>query len=190
MRSELAYLGILLSLTLLGHLVQDFLPPLVWAYQAQLYVVWALFFTVAVSVPYPAMLGFAFVNGILWEARHNVLADPDLSLTFGYMIVLLGLMGTFMQGIRPMFRRGRWELPVVMTGIATFFLLLIDFLLINLRRGGFYFPREIWFMVGTSGLLAMLISPLFLYLVNLLAKSTGYRVRYEGLYKRKASSAP
>ncbi len=190
MRSELAYLGILLSLTLLAHLVQDFLPPLAWAYQAQVFVVWALYFTIAVSVPYPVMLGFAFVNGFLWEARHHVVSNPEMALTFGYSIILLGLMGSFMQGIRPMFRRGRWELPVVMTGVATFLFLLIDALLINLRRGGFYFPHEAWFMMGTSGLLSMLISPLFLYLTNLLAKSTGYRVRYEGLYPRKARPAP
>jgi hypothetical protein len=34
-----------------------------------------------------------------------------MSLPFGISIVLFGMLGTLMQGIRPLFKRGRLELP-------------------------------------------------------------------------------
>ncbi|HPZ98709.1 MAG TPA: hypothetical protein PLT93_11255, partial [Phycisphaerae bacterium] len=62
---------------------------------------------------------------------------PAAGGAFGFSIFLYALLGSLMHGIRPLFRRGRWELPVLMTGAGTFLLLTLDYLFINFRRAGF-----------------------------------------------------
>ncbi len=180
------YTAILLLITLISLVLQDFMPFLPWAYDARLMIVPVVFFCIAVTVPYPVMLVFAFIVGFVEDARYGVYTGETSDLQFGYGIILYGLMGSFMQGIRPMFRRGRWELPVIMTGFATFFLLLFQWLLINFRRGEFIFPKELWYNIGTSALLSMLISPAVFAGLHWLAKRTQYRISYEGLYSRKS----
>lgn len=172
-------------------LLQDFLPPISWAYDARFLIVPMLFFAISVTVPFPVMLGYAFVTGFLWDARHVLIVGPTLTtgqsmdLEFGYSIVLYGLMGSLMQGIRPMFRQGRWELPILMSGVATFLLLLLEYLLINFRRGEFFFPQPVWYKIGTSAIFAMLLSPLFFVFVYWIARKTGYRIRFEGLVEKR-----
>ena len=142
----------LLSLLGLSFVVQEFLPAISWAYQSRLMLVPVVFFAGAVSVPFPMMLAFAFFTGFVWDARHLVITpqvqsflDPAAGATanptFGYSIVLYALLGSLMQGIRPLFRRGRWELPVLMTGVATALLLVIEYLWISFLRGGFCLSR-------------------------------------------------
>ena len=94
-----------------------------------------------------------------------------------------------MHGIRPLFRRGRWEMPVLMTGGGTFLLLTMYYTLINFRRAGFAFPREIWSHIGATSVLSMIVAPFAFLLINCLAKLSGYSIRYEGLASRKWSAS-
>lgn len=187
----MVFTGILFLLTLVAMLVQDFMPAISWAYEARFLIVPMLFFAISVAVPFPLMLCFALVTGFLWDARHLVIAGPTLTtgqpmdLDFGYSIVLYGLMGSLMQGIRPMFRQGRWELPILMSGVATFLLLVLEYLLINFQRGEFLFPKSVWYLSATSAIFAMLLSPLFFLFVYWLARRTGYRIRFEGLVEKR-----
>jgi cell shape-determining protein MreD len=163
-----------------------------------------LFFAVAVSVPYPVMLVFAFITGFLWDAKNMVqLMDADVvtsamvnldvmlpksGSTFGFSIFLYGLFGSLMQGIRPLFRRGRWEMALLMVGVGTFLLLLCEYLWINFRRGGFYFPASIWYYISTTALLSMAVAPLVFYLIHRLARTCGYHIRLESMAYRRWQS--
>ena len=89
-----------------------------------------------------------------------------------------------MQGVRPLFRRGRWELPIIMTGVGTFLFLLIQYLLVNFTLGGLVFPERIWFKLMATALLSMLISPLVFFILHRLAIMTDYQIRYEGFRRR------
>ena len=113
------------------------------------------------------------------------LVGLEVDLPFGYTIFLYGLLGSLMQGVRPLFRRGRWELPSIMIGFATLLLLLFEYLFINFRRGEFFFPVEVWHKILSSALLSMLVAPLVFLLLYRLAASAGYRIRYEGLARRR-----
>ena len=93
-----------------------------------------------------------------------------------------------MQGIRPLFRKGRWEMPVIMCGVGTFLLLTCEYLWINFRRGGFFFPSSIWSSILTTALLSTLVAPLVFFLIDRLAKISGYHIRYEGLAYRRWQS--
>ncbi|CAN5452389.1 hypothetical protein BH23VER1_BH23VER1_04140 [soil metagenome] len=181
--------SILLFLMLcLSFVVQEFVPDIDWAYRATIMVVPLVFFSGAATVPYPYMLMLAFFTGFLWDARYVVPGGAGPSATadvsFGYSIFLYGVLGSLMQGIRPLFRRGRWELPVLFTGLATFLLLTFEYLIINFMRGGFYFPRDVWFKIVTTSLLTMAASPLLFFVLYRVAQSSGYRIRYEGLAYR------
>ena len=207
---------LLFVITGLGLILQDFIPAFDWAYGSRIFLVPVVFFACSLSVPFPLMLLVAFFTGFLWDARNLVNPDytekivagqagsnihfgdvgqmayqletaiPHTGATFGFSIFLYILLGCMMQGIRPLFRRGRWELPVLMTGVGTFLLLLMEFLWINFRRGGFVFPLEVWYHLLTTALLSMFVAPLIFFLLHTLARLCGYRIRHTGLNRRWA----
>lgn len=185
---------------------QEFLPAIEFAHQARVLLPPALFFCSALSVSFPVMLIFAFFTGFIWDARH-LPYKPDKvkisetsemtaaghaetrehargNLPPGYSILLFGALGTVMQGIRPLFKRGRWEIPVVMVGVATFTWLLTEYLLMSFLRGRFYFPDGLWSKLITDALLAMLAAPLLLYTLHSFARVLRFEARQEGITLR------
>jgi hypothetical protein len=180
----------------LSFLAQEFLPVVPWAYEARLLLVPVVFFACAVALPFPMMLLFAFATGFVWDARHLVIDAAPMagqvfgadtaSPSFGYSILLYGLLGSLMQGIRPLFRRGRWELPVLMCGLGTAILLTIEHFWFCFLRGRFFFSEEIWLHIGTTALLSMMISPVIFLLVHSLSRLAGYQIRYDGLELKRA----
>jgi cell shape-determining protein MreD len=155
-----------------------------------------------VAVPFPMMLLLAFITGFLWDARYlpgapeavksvsenlinGPLATPELASVggfgFGLSILVFGLMGTFLQGVRPLFKRGRMELPVLLVGCTTFLWLLLEYLLMTFLRGSFHFTTAVWSKMITDTLLAMLASPLIFLLLYSLAELSRYEIKYDGL---------
>jgi cell shape-determining protein MreD len=100
---------------------------------------------------------------------------------FGLSILVFGLMGTFLQGVRPLFKRGRMELPVLLVGCTTFLWLLLEYLLMTFLRGSFHFTTAVWSKMITDTLLAMLASPLIFLLLYSLAELSRYEIKYDGL---------
>ncbi len=193
-------LGVILIFSMI---LQDFIPSIPWAYSSSLNLVSVVFFACAVSVPFPVMLLFAFLTGFVLDAKTMVqFADLDVAQaaanlgvllpksggTFGFSIFLYALVGSLMQGIRPLFRRGRWEMALLMVGVGTFLLLLVEYLWINFRRGGFYFPASIWYYISTTALLSMAVAPLAFYLIHRLARTCGYHIRLESMAYRRWQS--
>lgn len=193
--------GLLLALSFFA---QEFVPTLEFAQQARVLLPPAFFFSAALSVSFPVMLAFALFTGVVWDARHLPYrherpgaaeysemgtAGPDVELhattggspLMGYSAILFGGLGTLMQGIRPLFKRGRWELPVVMVGLATFLWMLVEYLLMSFLRGSFVFPARIWTKLITAGLLSMLIAPLLLFALHSLARLFRFEQPREGL---------
>lgn len=180
----MAFCAYLLLILLAALRLHDLVPTFSWAYDARLMLFPIVFYACAVIVPFPIMLLFAFITGLIWDGRYAVITGNEkIDLEFGYSILLFALMGSFMQGIRPMFRRGRWELPVLMVGIATMSHLIVEYLFINFKRGEFYFPKEVWYRIWTSALLSVLVAPFLFIGLHWLAKRTNFKIRYEGLYR-------
>ena len=178
----------------LAFVIQEFIPAIQMFYQAQLLIVPVVFFAAAVTLPFPLMLAAAFFTGFVWDARYQLHTTPDLSdpfqagggvdLIFGYSILLLGIMGALMQGIRPLFQRGRWELPVLMIGLATLMWLLLELFLINFRAGDFLFSPKAFFKATVASVLSMLVAPIIFILFHRVAALCGYQIRYDGLRNR------
>ncbi|MCB1279042.1 hypothetical protein [Prosthecobacter sp.] len=191
-------------LLLLTFMVQEFIPGLEIAQFATLFLPAVFFFSASVAAPFSMMLVLAFITGLIWDARYlpgvaeslsgvedvfGTGADVELGagshpLPFGLSIVLFGMLGTLMQGIRPLFKRGRLELPVLMVGVATFLWLLSQYLIITFLRGSLQFPGGVWTKMITDSMLAMLVSPLIFLLLYSLARLSSYEIKYEGLRYR------
>lgn len=136
------------------------------------------------------MLGLAFLCGFLWDAQHSLgphggdletYPEPIDALHFGYSIFLYGFMGFLMQGIQPLFRKGKWHLSSILTGIAILLYLFSEYLLINFVRGGFTFPAEALYRIYLSSALTMLFSPIIFWLLSRIADLCSHTIQYQGL---------
>lgn len=189
-------------LLLLTFVVQEFLPGIPMAHHATLLLPPVYFFTAAVAVPFPMMLLLAFITGLLWDARHlpgavrlaenaadSLIAGPmglpeivnGGGFGIGISIIIFAMLGTFLQGVRPLFKRGRVELPVLLVGFTTFAWLLLEYLMQTFLRGSLFFPTAVWTKMITDAMLAMLASPLLFLLLYSLAGLSRYEIKYDGL---------
>jgi hypothetical protein len=194
---------IVFILLVLSFLVQEFIPGLEIAQFATLFLPAVFFFAASVAVPFPVMLVLAFFTGFLWDARHlpgvseamgsglDVVGEDggaefsaSMALPFGLSIAIFGMLGTLMQGIRPLFKRGRLELPVLMVGAVTFSWLLLQYIVMTFLRGTLDFQPMVWIKMGTDTMLAMLAAPLIFLLLYSLASLSSYEIKYEGLRYR------
>jgi hypothetical protein len=174
---------------------------------ARLFLTPVFFFAASVAVPFPMMLVMAMMAGFIWDARYlqapalqaapsefagtgfsmvegTLAADPGAGLMFGSSILLFGALGTMMQGIRPLFKKGRWELPIFMVGFVTTVWLSLQYLVLCFSRGNLHFVDEIWTKLVTNTLLSMLASPIIFLALHMLARATNYEIKYEGLRYR------
>jgi hypothetical protein len=204
MSANWLYYPFVLLLLALSFAAQEFVPAFEFAQQARFLLPPVVFFSSALSVSFPMMLVMAFFTGLVWDARNlpykedkapaivmtsdaalgaDVEKHPEVggSLPFGYTIFVFGALGTLMQGVRPLFKRGRWELPVLMVGVAIMAWLLVEYLLMSFLRGSFVFPYGMWTKLITDTLLAMLVSPVLLYLLHSVAHKMRFEAPQEGL---------
>lgn len=169
---------------------QQFLPAVSGLYGARVLIFPLVFLCVSVTVDIPIMLGLAFLCGFLWDAQHSLAPhggdlenypDPVESLRFGYSIILYGLMGFLMQGIQPFFKKGKWHLSSILTGIAILLYLFSEYLLINFVRGQFTFPAGAFYHIYVSSALTMLFSPIVFWLLTHIANACNHTIHYQGL---------
>ncbi len=186
----MVFYPLMLILLLVSVAGQQLLDPLTLRVTGQsvsvwLILPWTFFYSLALAVPYPLMLLFAFVTGFIWDTLYQVPVDqPDLA--FGSSVALFALLGSFMQGVRPLFRRGNWFFPVFMVGLLVFVQLSVEYLLISLSRSSFDFSSQVWFEVLFSSMAAVLMAPLFLMVISRVAQETGYQLKYEQFTFRKS----
>jgi cell shape-determining protein MreD len=185
------YCFTVLFLLLISFFIQEFIPVFAWAYYSRLLFVHAVFFSAAVSVPFPVMLVFAFISGFIWDCRYHIpiqsmeggLNSP-VEIPFGFTIFVFGLLGAFIQGVRPFFRLGRWELPVLMVGVCTLGSLLLEYLMICFHRGGIVTSVEFWWKILMTALYSTLLAPFLLLLFSRLAALTGFKIHMDGITRR------
>ena len=145
--------------------VQEYIPPL--PYGARVLLLPLVFFYGALAVPPPGMLFLAFAGGFMWDALlATQTVNGALEISLGWSILLYAALGAIMSGFRPLFNRGHgWAIHCLLSGPLISLFVLSEYLMITFRRGGFLFPRSIWWRIGGEGIAAMIASPfLFLFL--------------------------
>jgi hypothetical protein len=191
----IGYLVSVLCMVLTAIVLQQFMPAIEGLYDARILIVPLVFLCSSVTVSMGSMLVLAFICGFLWDAQHlpGVVADlgntvytrPAEMLRFGYSIVLYASMGFLMQGIRPLFREGKWHVSALLTGVAIFLYLFAEFMLITFVRGEFILTRGIMLKISFCALLTMLFSPLVFWVLFKFAALFNHTIRYDGLKTRR-----
>jgi hypothetical protein len=188
------------GLVFLAFFAQCMMPKISLAGNAQLLIVHAAFFCASVSVSFPVMLSLALLTGLFWDALTMALPlapetvatagllsetgeimnitsqSVGMDLPLGYSAILLALFGSLLQGVRPLFGKGRWELPLLMIGLAVFLLLLAENLVLSLFRLRFAFPTALWIKMVTEAILVMSIAPLIIFFIHKFARWTKYQI--------------
>lgn len=177
-------------LTIVACLLQQFMPAIEALYGARVLIFPLVFLCIAVTVETPTMLGLAFLCGFLWDAQNTlgpqggnpeIYTHPVESISFGYSIFLYGMMGYIMQGIQPLFQKGKWHISSVLTGIAILLYLLSEFFIINFIRGGFTFPASAAYRIYITSAMTMFLAPLIFWILNHLAYYSNHTIQYQGL---------
>jgi cell shape-determining protein MreD len=179
------YTFITILLLLASFVAQQFMPSFAELYQSRILLVHLVFLCTAVTLQQPAMLILAFIGGVFWDA-HCALGphgrSPEVytqqveSLHFGYSILLFGAMGLLMQGIQPLFRRGKWRLSALLSGIVIFLYLTVEYLIITFVRGDFTLTKATLLQMGFTSLLTLIFSPLVFGLLFWIAKACGHPI--------------
>jgi hypothetical protein len=165
---------ILVVLVLFAQIGEFYFPPIDWMYNAHIYIVPVIVFYGAVALPFPLMLTLALFAGILLDALTVQVIGAKVEISLGWSILLYAVLAGIMHGLRPLFLRGRWEVHCILSGLCTSAIILAQYLMITFRRGSLFFSREVWWQIGGPGLIAMLIAPLVFWILNWLARLTGY----------------
>ena len=188
------YSLITILLLLAAFVVQQFLPAFTSIHQSRVLLVQLVFLCAAVTVGPPTMLLLAFIGGFFWDA-HCALGphggDPEVytqqveSLRFGYSIFLFGAMGFLMQGIQPLFKQGKWQFSALLSGIAIFLYLAVEYVIINFVRGEFTLSKATILQMAFTSLLTMLFSPLVFWLLFRIARACDHSINPEAGRKRR-----
>jgi hypothetical protein len=163
---------ILLVLTFLAQIVEFFIPPLDWMYNARIYLVPVIVFYGAMALPFPLVLALAGFAGFLLDAATVQALGPRVEISVGWSILLYAVLAAIMHGLRPLFIRGRWEVHCIMSGLCTSTILLSQYLMIAFRRDSLVFTREAWWQIGGPGVIAMLMAPLVFWMLHSLGRLT------------------
>lgn len=163
---------ILLVLTLLAQIVEFFIPPLDWMYNARIYIVPVIVFYGAMALPFPLVLALAGFAGFLLDAVTVQALGPRVEISVGWSILLYAVLASIMHGLRPLFIRGRWEVHCLMSGVCTSSILLSQYLMIAFRRGSLFFTREAWWQIAGPGVIALLMAPLIFWMLHSLGRLT------------------
>jgi hypothetical protein len=164
----------LLVLAFLAQLLEFFIPPIDWMYNARIYVMPLIVFYGAVVLPFPLMLILAGFAGFLLDAVTVQALGPQVEISVGWSILLYAVLAAIMHGLKPLFIRGRWEVHCIMSGVCTSAILLSQYLMIAFRRGSLVFTREAWWQIGGPGVMAMLMAPLAFWFLHSLGRVLAY----------------
>jgi hypothetical protein len=163
---------ILVILTFVAQIVEFFIPPLDWMYNARIYLVPVIVFYGAMALPFPLVLALAGFAGFLLDVATVQALGPRVEISVGWSILLYAVLAAIMHGLRPLFIRGRWEVHCIMSGLCTSTILLSQYLMIAFRRGSLVFTREAWWQIGGPGVIAMLMAPLVFWMLHSLGRLT------------------
>jgi len=165
---------ILLVLVLIAQIVEYFLPPLAWLYNAHIYIAPVIVFYGAMALPFPLMLALAFFAGLLLDALTVQVLGARVEISLGCSILLYAVLAGIMHGLRPLFVRGRWEVHCILSGVCTSLIILAQYLMITFRRGTLFFSPDVWWQIGGPGLIAMLMAPPVFWGLHWIGRMTGY----------------
>jgi hypothetical protein len=166
------FFAILLVLVLIAQIAEFFIPPIRSLFNAHIYLAPLIVFYGAIVLPFPLMLALALYAGFLLDTLTVQVIGGKVEISLGWSILLYAVLAGVMHGLRPLFVRGRWEVHCIVAGLCTSAIIFAQYLMITFRRGTFSFSKEVWWQIGTPGLVAILVSPVVFYILHWIARAT------------------
>lgn len=154
----------LLAAIFLAFVVQTFIPPMEFASGARVMLVPVLFCAGACFLPYPYVLGLAFLTGLMMDLLSLQVVGTSVEISVGWSILLLVAFGSICHGVRPLVLRGQWWLPAPLSALTTLAILLSQYLAITMRRfdtGGLVWNEAVTARIVVPALVALGLSFLF-----------------------------
>lgn len=148
--------GIFLAL-----LLQQALPAIHILQGARFVFVPMIFCLAAMALPFPAMLAAGFFTGFLCDLMYLHVVGGRVEIALGCSIVFFVIYGSIANGFRPSWQKGHWWPFIPLAAVGTSAYLLMQLLMISLRREGFEFDMVMLWRVLAPGLLAALLAPVF-----------------------------
>ncbi len=147
--------AIFLSLAL-----QEFIPPVHALYDARVLLVPMLFCYGALSLPIWVVLPLAVYTGFLTDLTYLQVVSGQVEIALGWSIVFFVIFGVVSQGFQPSFLRGGWWVHLALAAGGTSVFLLLQYVMICIRRQGIIINEAVvWKIIG-PGLFAAALSPL------------------------------
>ncbi len=163
----------------LALVVQEFIPPLLFAHGARVFLLPVVLLYGAVALPYGHVLLFALIGGLIWDLHTLQFLGDRVEIALGWSIILFVVVCSLMHGLRPLFLRGRWEVHCFAMGLGTSMILLAEYLMITFRRGAPMFSEDVWWRIAAPGVVAMVLAPLVFAVFNQLGRMMGQNLRPE-----------
>jgi hypothetical protein len=140
------------------------------------------FLYAAAALPPWGMFTLAFLAGLMSDCLVAVPVQLDPAMAakmdtfFGWNILVYGAIGAVMNGLHPLFMRGRWQIHCVLTGILTSFMVFVEFVFITFRREPFNlaWSPSVWRRIVGSGLSALIIAPVLFFVLNWIGRRLGH----------------
>ena len=92
---------ILIVLTFVAQIVEFFIPPLDWMYNARIYLVPLIVFYGAMAMPFPLALALAGFAGFLLDVVTVQALGARVEISVGWSILLYAVLAAIMHGLRP-----------------------------------------------------------------------------------------
>lgn len=161
--------------------VQEYIPPVPFLGGAHLLIVPVLFCYGALWLSFPAMLGLALFTGLLSDLAFLHVIGDRVEIGLGWSMLFYVFVGTALQPLRPLFLEGRWEVHCLASGAVTLLLLLLQYIMVCLRRGSFLLDWTIFWHIAGPALVALLFAPLVYFFLSILPAGTPERRRGGGV---------
>jgi len=178
------YYGILLLLAVVLILCQHFIPPLELFQGARVNLLPALIAFVALALDFPWALGYAFFVGLFWDAMTIPYVDGEPEMSFGLTILFFGIATIIIHGCRGWFRQGRLYLHPILSALLAILWVGLQYLLVSLKRKGFYFDESVIWRLGFPGVLNLCLAPLLLWVLWTVGTSFGLELREKKTRRR------
>ena len=156
--------------------VQEFLPEIPFLDGARILIVPVLFCYAALWLPFPAMLGFALYTGLLSDLSALHVVGDQVEIGLGWSMLFYVFAGTLLQGARPLFLGGRWEVHCLGSATVALVLLLGQYLMVCLRRGSFMVDSTVFWHIAGPAIAALFLAPPVYFLFGLLPEGSKGRI--------------
>lgn len=159
-----------LTATLIGifaaFLIQQSLPAIHGLQGARVFLVPLIFCYAAMVLPFSLMLVCAFLTGLMCDLMYLHSVGGRVEIAVGCSIIYFVILGSIANGVRPSYLDGHWWPVIPISALGTSCYLLMQFVMISVRREGFVFEEAVLWRIVAPGLLAAALAPLLHFIVS------------------------